>query len=92
MNLINKLNRLFKQPVKQDYDLLLQEQKKLLCKYSENPFSTDFRNYMQPIKKSNSPTGWGMRKLSIDQVKSNLDKGICFIDYPNLNEDGTEIK
>lgn len=91
MNWIKKLVRCFineKQHEKETWDDL----RRRFCKYSENPFSTDMRNYMQRIKITDSPTGWGVITLSPDEVKKRLDSGICWIDYPALNEDGTEIK
>ena len=62
------------------------------CEYTENPFSTDMRNYMQRVKIDNSPTGWGIKTLELEEVKKRLDSGICWLDYPALNEDGTEIE
>jgi len=69
----------------------LQDLKKRFCEYTENPFTTNMRNYMQRVKIKTAPTGWGVKILSAEEIKKRLDNGQCWMDYPVLNEDGTEI-
>lgn len=90
MNWIKRLLHKMKSSEKQNEEML-QKLRKQFCEYTENPFSTDMRNYMQRVKIESSPTGWGVRILNEEEVKKRLDAGQCWIDYPALNEDGTEI-
>ena len=94
MNWIKRLLHKMKSPEKQkeDYQKMLQDARKRFCEYTENPFSTDMRNYMQRVKIESSPTGWGVRTLKPEEIKERLDKGQCWMDYPALNEDGTEME
>lgn len=62
------------------------------CKYTENPFSTDFRNYMQRVRCPDSPTGWACKHIPPQEVKKRLDNGVCWIDYPALDENENEIE
>jgi hypothetical protein len=100
MNFIDKIIKYFSAPAyekleekrKQDREAEIKKFKEDCCKYTENPFSTDFRNYMQRIKAKESCTGWGVKSLSSEEVKKRLDAGICFLDYPVLDENGVEIE
>jgi len=91
-NLIKKIKCWFKSDLREeDYERLLQKERLRLCRYTENPFSTDLRNFMLPIINSKPPIGLSFIKLTDEQVKYFLDRGICYLDYPYLNEDGTEL-
>lgn len=99
-NLIHSLRKTTKDstlPTK-DYllaneDYILAAARKKFCSYTTDPrFATNMRNWSQKRKSSRSPTGWGIVILKEEEVRARLDKGQCWMDYPVLNEDGTEIE
>jgi len=96
MNFIDKIIKYFSAPAyerKVEYSIQQMEDiKEEFCKYTEHPFSTDYRNFMQRIKSKDSCNGFGVRVLEEVEVKRRLDAGICFLDYPVLDENGVEIE
>lgn len=68
--------------------LTTNEARAAFLKYKEHPFRTHLGNYFQRVKLKD---GYGFFLLNPEEIKKRLDSGACWLDYPVLNEDGSEI-
>jgi hypothetical protein len=76
-------------------DLTWDEWRKKFCEYTmegDNNIRTSAQNFMQRVKRKDALTGWAIITLDSKEVKKRLDNGMCWLDYPVLDENNNPIE